>query len=146
MDLARVITFYLLLTALAVFAAWRGGREERIAANVCLAATIASSLLLSPLSSRFASIEVGVAIIDIAVLATFVAIALRSARFWPLWVAGLQLTTMMGHLLKAAQPDLIPVAYGAAMVFWSYAILLIIAVAIVRRPMVEQLGREHSAT
>ena len=143
MDLARVITFYLLLTALAVFAALRGGREERIAANVCLAATIATSFLLSPLSTRFGSIEVGVAFIDLVVLATFVTIALRSARFWPLWVAGLQLTAVMGHAIKAAQPDLFPVAYGAALVFWSYLILLIIALAIVRTTAVKRMQHEQ---
>ncbi|MFC7536531.1 hypothetical protein ACFQPG_04025 [Sphingomonas sp. GCM10030256] len=143
MDLARVILFYILLTALALFAARRGGREERIAANVCLLATIATSLLLSPLSTRFAAIELGVALIDVGVLAAFVAIALRSARFWPLWVAGIQLTTVMGHLLKAVQPKLIPMAYGTALVFWSYVILLIIAVAILRTPAVRQLQGEQ---
>ena len=61
-------------------------------------------------------------------LAGFVAVALRSNRFWPLWVAGLQLTTALGHVLKAIDHDLVPRAYGAALQFWSYPILLILAV------------------
>jgi hypothetical protein len=66
-------------------------------------------------------------IVDLATLSLFVAVALRSGRFWPLWVAGLQLTTSMGHLLKAMAPGLLPVAYGAALRVWSYPILIILA-------------------
>jgi len=55
-----------------------------------------------------------------------VAVALRSDRFWPLWVAGLQLTISMSHVLKAIQPDLLPLAYAAAERFWSYPTLLIL--------------------
>ena len=60
------------------------------------------------------------------VLAAFIALALRSKRFWPLWVAGLQLTNSMAHVMKAVDLDLVPRAYAAAAVFWSYPILLII--------------------
>jgi hypothetical protein len=61
-----------------------------------------------------------------------VTVALRSKRFWPLWVAGLQLTTSIGHLLKGVDQDLLPRAYGAALQFWSYPILLILAVGTYR--------------
>jgi hypothetical protein len=59
-------------------------------------------------------------------------VALRSSRFWPLWVAGLQLTTSVAHVLKAVNADLLPHAYAAAARFWSYPILLIIAIGIWR--------------
>ena len=65
--------------------------------------------------------------IDATMLAAFIVIALRSDRFWPLWVAGLQLTISISHLLKAIQPDLLPIAYGVAERFWSYPILIILA-------------------
>ena len=55
-------------------------------------------------------------------------IALGSSRFWPLWSAGLQLTTLIGHVLKAIKLSLLPQAYGAATMFWSYPILLILVV------------------
>ena len=47
-------------------------------------------------------------------------------------VAGLQLTTSIGHLLKGIDQDLLPRAYGAALQFWSYPILLILAVGTYR--------------
>ncbi len=61
-------------------------------------------------------------------LAAFTALALRSERFWPLWVAGLQLTTLVAHLLKAVELDLMPHAYAAAARLWVYPIFLIIVV------------------
>ncbi len=66
--------------------------------------------------------------IDLAVLAAFIAVALRSERFWPLWIAGLQLTISISHMLKAIDQDLLPRAYAAAAVLWSYPILLIIVI------------------
>ena len=59
-------------------------------------------------------------LVDLAVLAGIHPVALRSDRFWPLWVAGLQLTTSIGHFLKGIDQDLLPRAYGAALQFWSY--------------------------
>ena len=67
-------------------------------------------------------------LVDLLVFVGFLFVALRSPRFWPLWVAGLQLTTTLGHILKGMSPDLLPQAYGAALQFWSYPILLILAV------------------
>jgi len=81
-------------------------------------------------------------IVDLGVLAGFVTVALRSKRFWPLWVAGLQLTTSLGHILKGIDPDLLPRAYGAALQFWSYPILLILAVGTFRTQ--RRLGRTAS--
>jgi hypothetical protein len=110
------------------YALWRGRSDERIAASVCLAASVATRFAISPLSVRYTGLEIGLLMIDAAVLLAFVAIALRSQRFWPLWVAGLQLTSSISHLVKVVDVDLIPRAYAAAAVFWSYPILLIIII------------------
>ena len=40
----------------------------------------------------YSGLETSDLIVDTFVLVSFVLIALRSDRFWPLWVAGLQLT------------------------------------------------------
>lgn len=120
--------FKIILTLVVLFALVRGGRDERAVALLCFAGTAATMLVLSPLGERFAGIELGVLVIDLAMLAGFVAVALRSCRFWPLWVAGLQLTTICGHLLKTVNTDLLPQAYAAALYFWSYPILAILAI------------------
>jgi len=120
--------FRILLVLVALYAFVRGSRDERLVGLICVGGAIATHLVLSPLAERFASIEVPVMLVDFAVFGGFLAVALRSERFWPLWVAGLQLTTMMGHVLKAIDLSLLPRAYGAAMVFWAYPIVLILAI------------------
>ncbi|MEO6360048.1 MAG: hypothetical protein ABIO43_05675 [Sphingomicrobium sp.] len=118
--------FRILLVAAVLYALLQGGRDERRVGIICVIGTLVTYFVISPLAARFEGLETPVLAVDIAVLAAFVAVALRSDRFWPLWVAGLQLTTVMGHLLKSVESDLIPQAYGAALNFWSYLIVLIL--------------------
>ena len=71
--------------------------------------------------------ETGLLLIDLGVLAAYNVVALKSPRFWPLWVAGLQLTESTSHVMKAIDERLLPMAYGAAIALWSYPILIILA-------------------
>lgn len=121
------ILYWPLLMLACGYALLRGGPYERAVAVICIAGTFAS-VSLHPLQGRYADVAMGELAIDLAVLACFVAVAMVSDRFWPLWVAGLQLTSSMGHLFKAIQPDLLPHAYAAAVRFWSYPLLIILLV------------------
>jgi hypothetical protein len=119
--------YWTLLAATCGYALWKGRWDERISALVCIAASVISTMVLSPLATRYAQVETGELLVDGLVLCTFVAVALRSNRFWPLWVAGLQLTSSTAHVLKSIDLGLMPEAYAAATRFWSYPILIIIA-------------------
>lgn len=120
--------FRILLALVALYALLRGGREERHVALICVLGAVLTHFTISPIADRFRSLETQVMIVDLAVFAGFLAVALRSERFWPLWVAGLQLTTMFGHALKAFDNSLFPRAYGAALYFWAYPIVLILVI------------------
>ena len=120
--------YWAILFAICGYAFWRGRRDERVVAAVCLGASVVSLLSLTQWQSRYSDVETGLLLVDAATLALFVGVALQSNRFWPLWVAGLQLTTSMGHLMKAVDVDLLPMAYGAALRLWSYPILVILAI------------------
>lgn len=120
--------YHALLIVVCAYAFLAGRSDERSAAAICIVATIATRLVLSPLTSRYSGMEGGVFLVDLMVLAGFTAIALRSDRFWPLWVAGLQLTTILAHLLKAARIELMPEVYAAAARFWVYPILVILLI------------------
>ena len=123
----RMLFYWSLLVMTCGYALARGRGHVRIAGAVCILASLAMPFVLAPFASRYDGIEAGVAIVDLVVLAAFVGIAITSDRFWPLWIAGLQLTTSLSHVLKAISGDLLPWAYGAAGQFWSYPILFIIA-------------------
>jgi hypothetical protein len=120
--------FRFLLLLVAAYAFLRGSRDERQVGIVLVIGVVATTLVLSPISNRYNGLETSVMLVDIAVFAGFLWVALRSDRFWPLWVAGLQLTTIIGHVLKAVDIHLFARAYGAALSFWGYPIVLILAI------------------
>lgn len=139
--LMRFVFFYGLLILVVVIAAWRGTRDERLAALTCLLGTVLTTLVTPAISERYSQFEAALFLVDLMVFVAFLAIALRSDRFWPLWVAGLQLTATAVHLLKLARPDLMPFVVGAALAFWSYPILVVIAVGSWRTNIVQQWRR-----
>jgi hypothetical protein len=119
--------FRILLAFVALYALLRGRRDERTVSIILVIGVIATHFAWTPVEDRFAGLETHVMAVDIIVFAGFLWVALRSDRFWPLWIAGLQLTTILGHLLKAADSELFSRAYGAALMFWAYPIVLILA-------------------
>src|SRR5437868_10629365 len=140
------IIFWLVLFATCGYALWRGRKYERIAATVFIAATAVSILMRSPLHGRYYGIETSDLIIDTAVLAAVIAIALASDRFWPLWAAGLQLVDSMSHVMKAIDADLLPHVYGAAERFWSYPILIILFIGAWRQDRRSRAATQVTAT
>ena len=124
----RLIFFNLLLFGCCGYALWKGTRDARIIGATCLIAAFASY----PFLTQYAGIEITVLLVDLIVLALFVGVALRSDRFWPLWIAGLHLTTVIGHALKLMSGDLVPLAYAVALRMWAYPELIILAVAVWR--------------
>jgi len=122
------LQYFVVLFAVCAYAFMRGRSDERTVATICVIASIASVAVISPLASRYSQVEAGVFIVDLATFAGFTFVALRSERFWPLWVAGLQLTTLMSHAFKLGRLDLMPQAYAAAARFWVYPIFVIIVI------------------
>jgi len=123
----RMIIFSLLLFGSCGYALWKGSRDARIVAVTCLIAAFASVPI-----AAYGAIEVNVVIVDLLVLASFLYVALQSDRFWPLWIAGLHVTTMVGHALMLLSGDMVPIAYAVALRFWAYPELIILAVAVWR--------------
>ena len=122
------LQYYAVLLIVTAYAFIRGRTDERMVAAICVIASIASVAVISPLSSRYSHMEEGVFLVDFATFVAFTFVALRSERFWPLWVAGLQLTTLMSHAFKLGRLDLMPQAYAAAARFWVYPIFVIIVI------------------
>ncbi len=73
--------FWGLLLIVFAIAFRRGRLDERTAAVICLVASAVSFAIGRLFNAQFNSIEHGLLLIDFVVLALFVAIALRSARY-----------------------------------------------------------------
>jgi len=137
-------TYYAILFLVSAYAFVKGRLDERIAAATCIIATFATNVVYDPYGS-YAGVEYGVFFVDAATFVAFTLLALRSERFWPLWIAGLQLTTLMSHLFKLGRIDLMPEAYAAAARFWVYPIFLIIVIGTWRGSRRRRvLQRSHS--
>ena len=136
--------FWAFLFVTCGYALWRGRKYEQLSALVFIAASIVSVLARTTGKARYLGVEHSDLVIDILVLAALVVIALRSDRFWPLWVAGLQLTITMSHVLKAIKPSLMPLAYATAERFWSFPILIILFIGAWRQHQ-RRISKHHEA-
>jgi hypothetical protein len=128
------------------YAVVRGRTDARIVGAVFLVGTFATWGLRSSQVGGYSSVESGIFAVDMACLAAFTYAALISDRFWPLWVSGLQLTTILGHIFKAIDSSLLPLAYAAALRFWGYPILIVLAVGVWRSRRRLRREREPAAT
>lgn len=128
----RVLIYRAIMFSVCGYALLRGKTEARIVALVFLIGNFATLALRSPLAQSYTSVESGILAVDILAFLAFMCVALVSDRFWPLWVCGLQLTTSLGHLVKAFDENLLPLAYAAALRFWTYPILIILTVGVWR--------------
>ena len=124
----RLVLYHLLLFGACGYAFFRGKIDARIVATTFFVGSFVTFGLRSQLSGGYSSIESGIFVVDVSCLVLFTYAALISDRFWPLWVSGLQLTTSFGHVLKLIDAHMLPFAYAAALRFWGYPILIILAV------------------
>jgi hypothetical protein len=119
--------FLVLLVACCAYAFVRGGAPERMGMAIYAAGSVLTYAAVSAPPIRFKGVEVGVFIIDVCVLASFILLALRANRFWPIWVSALQGLGVLGSLAMLVHPRVIPWAYAVVLSIWSYPILLLMA-------------------
>lgn len=141
----NMLTYGLLLAGCWAYALSRGGAPERIGATIMVASFIPSAATVSSPVVSFKSLETGVLTIDVLCLTAFVALAIRAERFWPFWVAALQLLTVGAHGVKLVDPDMLRRAYAFLIVVWSYPMIAIIIAGTARhRARLRNLGSDVS--
>lgn len=110
--------------------AWRAGEvPERAGALIMVIGSLATAVVAQIDSLGTSTIHLGVLAIDLAVMAVFLSIALRTDRFWPLWVCGFHLVGVATHLTMLTYPDVVPRAYRILRGFWAYPMLAAIILA-----------------
>lgn len=124
----RIIIFNLLMFGTCFYALWKGTRDARIISVTCLAASTVTFLV----AGKYSGVETMILAVDLVVLGAFLYVAMRSDRFWPLWIAGFHVTTIFGHVLRMMSSDLVPIAYAVALRLWAYPELIILGVAVWR--------------
>lgn len=122
------LIYWAVLCASCGYAAWRGGTPERAGAAIMAIGSVLSVVVTSDMGVRFRGAEIGIMIVDAAVLVAFLAVALRSDRFWPLWAAAFQAIAIATHVAAVANPAVFWFAYALAQGFWAYPMLLAIVI------------------
>jgi hypothetical protein len=130
--LVRQTLFDALLFVTCAYALYRGGSPERLVAITLFGADILSVVVVADPYHRFHHEEMGVMLVDVAVFVILMAVALRSTRFWPLYLAGLQLDGVGVHAVRMVVPGLLPMAYMNAIALWAYPMQIILAVGAFR--------------
>lgn len=129
MPLSTLLMDYAIPSAALITAFIIGGRPERFAAGVAVVASILSAVLAV---NTWQSLELQSFSIDLAALFGFWFVAITSNRFWPYWVTGCQIVTVLVHLQAVVTVPL-HWAYGMLSIYLSIPIVLIIGGASVLR-------------
>jgi hypothetical protein len=124
------LVYYAALAIATGLAFRRGGTCERHGAATAVLASLASTLAANRFS--WASLDVELFVIDLAVLGSFWWLSLTSNRYWPYWVTGWQLVAVLVHVQRAIFADILPAPYALLSMYLAYPMLLLIAVASLR--------------
>jgi hypothetical protein len=116
--------YYAFALTCSAYVGIKGAWPERVGAAIILVGSALSTAAMS--GSKYASVEVGVLLVDVAALFAFLALAIRAERLWPLWVTALQIIGTAGHAVKLTDAEVIRTAYAIAMAVWSYPMWFLI--------------------
>lgn len=125
MHMAFFATILLLSSG---YSMWWGGAPERRVGAAMLAAYVATLFSHSDFVIRFTQVEVGVLVIDLALMLVLAAVALKADRGWPFLLAGLHLTTLGAHAARVLHSSMIEVTYAVMLTMWSYPMVVALAI------------------
>lgn len=135
----RQLSFGVLMWAVFFYALRRGSSAERLAAGGIIANAYLSALVRRPTETAFRGVETSVLLVDVALLALLLCIALRSGKYWPLWLTAMHALATLAHLAPFV-PHMIPWGYWTAVAVWSWVMLIVLGFAIHRHHREQSFG------
>jgi urea transporter len=104
----------------------RGGIPERVAAILLTVAAVISTLIVRNQETMFSDIEWGLFATDTILFLALVMLAIYSDRYWPMWLASLQLVSVWMHPAFNFSQNKMAFAYAIASIFWTYPMQFIL--------------------
>ncbi|HBI20262.1 MULTISPECIES: hypothetical protein [unclassified Brevundimonas] len=121
LNIVYVVFGAVFMVGMALFAFLKGGQAERFGAGAYLFAWFASIILQE--NSGFRGMPVGLFLIDVVALFVFVGLSWRYRRSWPVWVSGIQLITVMCHIMILTKQPVLLASLITVMNLNSYLII-----------------------
>ncbi|QLC20863.1 hypothetical protein HFP51_00875 [Parasphingopyxis sp. CP4] len=112
------------LVACCGYALGFGGTTERVGAAMMVAALSLTSLALYLFGTFYQTADVAIILIDVALLAGLIALALFSDRSWPLWASAFHMVGTVTHMALLGNAVIAPIAYAHTLGLWYYLTLL----------------------
>ena len=120
------MVFWIALATTLLIAFGFGAAAERTGAILIALGSVASVAVVSPLATRFQQAELPMAGLDIMILLAFMALSLRTERFWPLWATSFHAVTVFTHIANIITPRSLPAAYSILQGFWVYPMMFVV--------------------
>lgn len=117
------IIFWLLASLSCGFVWLHGQAEGRKAVGLFVIATLLT-WIAQAMDTQWRQTHWPLLAVDAAYLVAVYIFALRSDRYWPLWITAFQLLTVATHLATIIAPDYLPRIYSAIATFWVVPLLL----------------------
>ncbi|RXD05548.1 hypothetical protein EQZ23_10845 [Sphingomonas sp. UV9] len=122
----RIILFELLQLAVSWFAIRRGGAPERMVGWMLIVAAITSLAIGIP-ANAFRGLSLPHFTIDILLFGGLLVVAARANRFWPYWMAALELLAIGVHGARMVDPSLVPIVYSRMIGQVAYPMCAVLA-------------------
>lgn len=137
----HVIAYLVLLLVSCAAGLILGGAPERIGALIMIGGTGLSWVSVSVANRGFLGPEVALFAVDAAVLLALGGLAMAANRFWPMPMTAFMIPQVMGHVLRLADPTLLPWLYWLTSSLWGYPMLLCLLTGVIGH----RLRARHSA-
>lgn len=128
----RIMLFNLVQVAACFYALRRGGAPERWVAFMMAAAAALTAFLPFNPDVTFFSLDEPQLLVDASLLLGLTGLALRADRFWPMWVAALQLIAITVHVVRGLDPTILPIVYNRSIGKLAYPMILLLVVGTYR--------------
>ncbi len=123
---ATVTVFFAVQFFVSIHAIRRGGGPERVAGAALLLAAVTSTAASLVRGLDFNHVAWALLTIDIGLLLALLILVLLADRFWPMWLAALQIVAIANHGVRAFDPDILNYAYWLVAGKIAYPMLFVL--------------------
>lgn len=121
----------LIINAILLLAYWRGAQpEKQVSIVFFIGFYVGYAVRFIRGRPDFVFLDYGLFFVDAVLLAIFISVALRANRWWPIWVASLQIIPVTGHFIKLLDIDGLSVVYWGMLDIPDYSQIVVILMGI----------------